>query len=154
MTKLLAVSAATVLALTTLLGSGSGARAGCDEDCQYELQESAYERAYDRDDERDDDEYERSERRHFYQPARSREQPTVGAEAKRSIRPVAVASPDPEPQPPAARKISETENSSIATGDDEVAEPSAAERKVATAKDVGCKKFFASAGMTLSVPCE
>ena len=156
MTKLLAVIAATVLALTALLGSGSGARAGCDEDCQYEAQENAYERAYERDDERDDDEYERSGRRHFYQPVSRREQPTVRAEAKRPVRPVAVATPEPQPQPRTAREIAETENSSITTADDGApeADTTGSQKKVAEAKDGGCKKFFASAGMTLSVPCE
>jgi hypothetical protein len=47
------------------------------------------------------------------------------------------------------------ENSSISTVDGPVAavETDTSE-KVAEVRDVGCKKFFPSAGMTLSVPCE
>jgi hypothetical protein len=46
------------------------------------------------------------------------------------------------------------ENSSISTesGSDRVAEEDTFERR--PAKAVGCKKYFASVGMTLSVPCE
>jgi hypothetical protein len=46
-----------------------------------------------------------------------------------------------------------TENSSIATGESEVAEDDSSGR-AAFRKELGCKKFFASAGMTLTVPCE
>jgi hypothetical protein len=49
----------------------------------------------------------------------------------------------------------ESENSSI-TASDEVADvkpPKKANQKVAAAGDLGCKSFFASVGMTLSVPC-
>jgi hypothetical protein len=54
----------------------------------------------------------------------------------------------------------ESENSSISTASGKVAEaaPVAAakpeEKKVAAAKEVGCKQFFPSVGMTLSVSCE
>jgi hypothetical protein len=85
---------------------------------------------------------------------------------------IAKAEPKPEPVEAAAEKLAEIENSSIVSAADKVAEakieapeqkpePKAAEsksdgvaQKVATAiKDVGCKTFFASVGMTLSVPC-
>jgi hypothetical protein len=155
MTKKLAVIAATFLALTGLLGTGAEAgfnvrirlpadfssvqKTGCYEDCDYDEDDS------------DDDEYERSDRRHFYQPGSRRERPTARAEAKGPIRRAAVAAPEPE-----ARQLAKTEGSSVTTADDEAAESSTAgpKKKVATAKDLGCKSFFASAGMTLSVPCE
>lgn len=55
-------------------------------------------------------------------------------------------------------KVVESENSSISTASGKVAEAKPAakpvEQKIAAAKDVGCKKFFPSVGMTLSVSCE
>lgn len=49
----------------------------------------------------------------------------------------------------------DTQNSSITTAKADVAAaPAKKEQKVAVAKELGCKKFFPSAGMTLSVPCE
>lgn len=60
----------------------------------------------------------------------------------------------------APEQVAETENSSISTANGKVAqaEPVKAEdkreEKVAAANDVGCKQFFPSVGMTLSVPCE
>ena len=70
--------------------------------------------------------------------------------------PATVAKAEIETAPVTATKIAEVENSSITTTDGKVAEVKAAqpEQKVAVAKDVGCKTFFASAGMTLTVPCE
>lgn len=53
-----------------------------------------------------------------------------------------------------------SENSSIATGTEKVAAAStsekakAGEKQVAAVKDVGCKQFFPSVGMTLSVTCD
>ena len=47
----------------------------------------------------------------------------------------------------------DTENSSIATVDGDV-ETEKTEQKVAVAKELGCKQFFPSVGMTLTVPCE
>lgn len=49
-----------------------------------------------------------------------------------------------------------TENSSITTTDGNIAAAPAKkpEQKVAVAKELGCKQFFPSVGMTLSVPCE
>ena len=87
--------------------------------------------------------------------------------ASRSVskKPVEVAKADPVAQPEtvAEQKTAEFENSSITT-EDKVAEAKAPEQtvgeagpekpvqKVAAVKDVGCKKFFPSVGMTLSVP--
>jgi hypothetical protein len=57
----------------------------------------------------------------------------------------------------APAKVADTENSSIATGGKTVAavdtEDEAAEQ-VASTSEVGCKRFVASVGMTLTVPCE
>jgi hypothetical protein len=79
--------------------------------------------------------------------------------SKPAAKPVTVAKEQSEP------KIDETaakaENSSISTGEGDVAEVKvpavkapASDKKVATTEDPGCKKFFPSVGMTLSVPCE
>jgi creatinine amidohydrolase/Fe(II)-dependent formamide hydrolase-like protein len=51
-----------------------------------------------------------------------------------------------------------TENSSIATSaakvaDAKPADAKATEKVASAAKDVGCKQFFPSAGLTVSVPC-
>ena len=160
MNKLLTTTAVAFVALMGLPGTGAQAglnvriklpadfssvqKAGCyDRECEYD--------AVERD---DDNEYERSDR-YVYQRASRQERPTVRAESKRHpADPVAVATPEPEPQPPPAKKIAKPENSSIATAGDEITEPSTAKSKVAQAREVGCKSFFASAGMTLSVPCE
>lgn len=57
----------------------------------------------------------------------------------------------------APAKVADTENSSIATGGKTVAavdtEDEATEQ-VASTSEVGCKRFVASVGMTLTVPCE
>jgi hypothetical protein len=78
---------------------------------------------------------------------------------------VAKAEPKVEPVEAAPEQtVAEVENSSIST-DETVAVEKVAEvkvetpvkkqieQKVASAKDLGCKTFFASVGMTLSVPC-
>jgi hypothetical protein len=82
--------------------------------------------------------------------------------AKAETEAPAVAEPIEE-----AENIAQIENSSITTEkkvaeiktpktEKKVAEKPAkkAEQKVATAGDLGCKTFFASVGMTLSVPCD
>jgi hypothetical protein len=55
------------------------------------------------------------------------------------------------------RTVAEVENSSISTVEDGVEKVAAVkkqpEQKLASAKELGCKTFFASVGMTLSVPC-
>ncbi len=60
-----------------------------------------------------------------------------------------------EPAEPA--KTAETENSSISLASNDAATVKATVAKVAkevSAKPTDCKKFFASVGMTLTVPCE
>jgi hypothetical protein len=64
-----------------------------------------------------------------------------------------------EPKAEVASQNVEIENSSISTTSETVAEAKPveakpAEKKVAAAKEIGCKKFFPSVGMTLTVSCE
>jgi hypothetical protein len=75
--------------------------------------------------------------------------------SKPAAEPVTVAKEQAETKIEAASNA-KVENSSISTSDGEVAEvkTSAPAKKVAASSDVGCKKFFPSVGMTLSVPCE
>ncbi len=73
---------------------------------------------------------------------------------------VNVAKAEPKKTEETKQKVAalETENSSISTANEKVAEaqPEAAPKpeKVAAVKEVGCKKFFPSVGLTLSVSCE
>ena len=111
----------------------------------------------------------RSYRRAASQSVR-RSKPRVQVASRTVAKPAVVAKAETEA--PAAEPIEETadvaqiENSSITTEEKvaevkkpktekKVAEKPAkkAEQKVATAGDLGCKTFFASVGMTLSVPC-
>jgi hypothetical protein len=85
---------------------------------------------------------------------------------------IAKAEPKPESVEAPAEKLAEIENSSIVSAADKVAEAKIeapekkpaqvvaettadepAQKVAAALKDVGCKTFFASVGMTLSVPC-
>jgi hypothetical protein len=109
-------------------------------------------------------------RRARYQSVR-RSKPRAEVASRTVSKPAVVAKAETE-APVAAEPIEETadvaqiENSSITTEEKvaevkkpktekKVAEKPAkkAEQKVATAGDLGCKTFFASVGMTLSVPC-
>ena len=109
-------------------------------------------------------------RRARYQSVR-RSKPRAEVASRTNSKPAVVAKAETEA--PAAVPIEETadvaqiENSSITTEEKvaevkkpktekKVAEKPAkkAEQKVATAGDLGCKTFFASVGMTLSVPCD
>lgn len=111
-------------------------------------------------------------RRVAYQSAR-RPKRHVEVASRRVSKPVTVAKVEPKPvvKDDTLASVTGIENSTIAPAADQVATPeiivpenkpaqAAAvakenpEQKVATAvKDVGCKSFFASVGMTLSVPC-
>lgn len=67
---------------------------------------------------------------------------------------VAKVEETPEAKPETAAAV-ETENSSIATSAEVAkAAPPAPEQKVASTKELGCKQFFPSVGLTLSVSCE
>lgn len=155
MIKLPAAGAAALL--LCLLGI-SDARAWCDEDCAYEAHEAAYERAAEREYAREEAEEEgyatggnrgdrssRSARRNSDGRADQRSPPA----AKR------VAEPKPVPpvdKRPAATKVA-TENSSIATGNTLIAVDDSLARGPSQ-RELGCKTFFPSVGMTLSVPCD
>lgn len=154
MIRPLAASAAVLLSLTVV--SSPSARAGCDEDCAYEAQEAAYERAYERAAAREE-----AEEEGYYRPERSaskasRRRAKV-ARAEKATQQKHIAEPKPtapaQSQPRTPRTKVASENSSIASGHDEVAEDDSFGRP-AVVREVGCKKFIASAGMTLSVPCE
>ncbi len=71
-----------------------------------------------------------------------------------------VAKVEEKTETPTQTQTVVSENSSISTANGKVAEAkpvAAAEpemKKVAAAKDVGCKQFFPSVGMTLTVSCD
>ena len=102
----------------------------------------------------------RSYRRAAYQSVR-RTKRRVEVASRTVSKPAVVAKAETKPAPKevAVEKVAELENSSISS-EEKVAEAivetpaKKPEQKVATAaKDLGCKTFFASVGMTLSVPC-
>jgi hypothetical protein len=50
--------------------------------------------------------------------------------------------------------VAESENSSIAVSSADVADAKTTAAPVETATNIGCKEFFPSVGMTLTVPCK
>jgi hypothetical protein len=70
---------------------------------------------------------------------------------------VAVAKVEPEAEIETTEPVV-SENSSISTASGKVAEAKTMAtpkpEKIAAVKEVGCKKFFPSVGMTLTVSCE
>lgn len=159
MIKLLAASAAAFITLTAAVAPGASA---CDEDCAYEAHEAAYERAYERGSAREEAEegyYSSGGRRSG--SASRRERAALAAQAEKSAASSSASRrAEPKPVDPAPSTESRTprtkvakENSSVSTesGSDRIAEDTFERRP---AKAVGCKKYFASVGMTLSVPCE
>ena len=132
--------------------SMSSASAWCDEDCAYEAHEEAYERAAAREEaeeagyiiarptrrrqHRDDNQAYAS--KSPTSPKRGNEQQVARRSGGSSVRTGTAAA---------------SENSSIATGLTRVAgggdNPSGQPRR-----EVGCKTFFPTVGMTLSVPCD
>lgn len=70
--------------------------------------------------------------------------------------PVKVAKSEPVAKPEPVTKQAETESSSITVASAEPVAKAAATAKASEppAKATDCKKFFASVGMTLTVPCE
>jgi hypothetical protein len=159
MNKLLAAGAAACLAFTCLPGSGAIA---CDEDCAYEMQEAAYERAEARE-EAAEEGYYPSQSRGDSRSMRRREQ-AAGKSAQRRARKSAAgessvtepkSEPDPEPKTLTRSKRGTAvvnENSSISNGSSRFAEDDTVER--VSTKPVGCKTYFPSVGMTISVPCD
>jgi hypothetical protein len=96
--------------------------------------------------------------KHAYRAVRREERAPVRL-TKKSASETNVASIEQKPETTA--QVADTENSSISPTGVTVAEaktdaPKTTEpaKQVAVAKEVGCKKFFPSVGMTLSVPCE
>jgi hypothetical protein len=92
--------------------------------------------------------------RHDYRSVRHVERERVHV-AKKHVKTESVAKADDTPQ--VTNETAEMENSSIASAPAKTAEtttPAPQSKVVAEVKDVGCKKFFPSVGMTLTVPCE
>jgi hypothetical protein len=150
-TKLLTAAAAAFFAVAALFGSGAEAgfnmrlkapagfstleKAGCG---------GGYRRVY----------------RKRYQSARRRVKRKVQVASKPVAEKVAVAKVEPETKVETTDQVVQSENSSISTANGKVAEAKPVEaakpeeKKVAAAKEVGCKQFFPSVGMTLSVSCK
>lgn len=167
MIKLLAISTAACLAGICLFGPGALA---CDEDCAEEMHEAAYERAYEHTEAREEAAEEgyvvtgggrgasRSDsRREQATRGETRKAPPARTES-RVAEPKPDSAPQPEPQPRSKRDTGRgraivDENSSISTGDSRYASDDSYERP-ASVKPVGCKTYFPSVGMTVSVPCD
>lgn len=114
-------------------------------------------------------------RRRFAHQSVRRPKRKVEVAVRKVEKPVTVAKIDPKPsvEDENLAAVTENENSTVAVAADQAAAPEVAipekkpaqtasaaassdtaGQKVATAvKEVGCKSFFASVGMTLSVPC-
>jgi len=146
MNKLLIAVAAAFFAVTALFGTG--AEAGFNARLNVPAGFSTLEKAG------CGGGYFRSYRRHSYRSVRRRVKRKVHVASKPAASSVSVAKAEPEAK--AKSEVTENENSSISTLDGKVAktEPAKTEEKVAVAKDVGCKQFFPSVGMTLTVPCQ
>jgi hypothetical protein len=158
MLRLLAATAVTLLTLAAAATPGAKA---CDEDCAYERHEAAYERAYERESAREE-----AAEEGYYSRGSSG---SSGASRRRAQRATprqqqpeqTVAEPKPstpaQSEPRTVRTKVAKENSSVATGSRDVAtdyvifEDTPRERKAA--RSTGCKSYFPSVGMTLSVPC-
>ena len=94
---------------------------------------------------------------HDYRTVRSHEREEARVIKKTHKADVAKADETPDSKPETVSEAAQTENSSITTAPAKTAEATTAApetKTVAEAKEVGCKKFFPSVGMTLSVPCE
>ncbi len=153
MNKLLTLSAAIIIFGPL---SMSSAQAWCDEDCVYEAHEAAYERAAAREEaeeegyvvERQTRQRQRRDDPREVQQASARKRPSTvrrGDEQRAARRPTENAS---QPESTAA-----SENSSIAAGMTRVAEGDD-QRSEPPHREIGCKTFFPTVGMTLSVPCD
>jgi hypothetical protein len=98
----------------------------------------------------------------IYRSYRPRSYSSVSRRAKTNVaskpaaKPVTVAKEQSETKVEAATTAAKVENSSISATEGDVAEVKApvSDKKVTATNEVGCKKFFPSVGMTLSVPCE
>jgi hypothetical protein len=171
MNKLTVASAASLL--LAALATGSPVRAYCDEDCAYERQEAAYERAYERAHGYDEDEgegYSRpsgggAQRRARKAPQAERPAELKSAAGARSQSKARVTEDEQSAEPAPAKRSSArsrsgsvmSENSSIVVRSRELgrefAEDDTETRRPST-RAVGCKTYFPSVGMTLSVRCD
>jgi hypothetical protein len=158
MIKTLAVAAATFIALTTAFSPSVRA---CDEDCAYEAHEAAYERAEENASVREEaaeEGYSYGGRRSSGSPSRREQAAARGAQKaaaqsseSRHAEPKADPAPSTQTRSPRTRVAKENSSISTENGSKRLAEDDSYERPT---KAVGCKKYIASAGMTLSVPCE
>jgi hypothetical protein len=149
MNKLLIAVAAAFFAVTALFGSG--AQAGFNVRLNVPAGFSTLEKAG-----CGGGGYYRSYRKRSYRSVRRSVKRKVHVASKPAASSVSVAKAEPETEAKAKSEVAQNENSSIATVSDKVAETETAktEKKVAVAKDVGCKQFFPSVGMTLTVSCD
>jgi hypothetical protein len=145
--KLLIAAAAAFFAVTALFGSG--AQAGFNVRLNVPAGFSTVEKAG-----CGGGGYRRVYRKRRYQSARRRTKPKVQVVRKADPAPAKIAKAEAKDE--TKSKIVENENSSISTLDGKVAKTETAqpEKKVAVAKELGCKQFFPSVGMTLTVPCQ
>jgi hypothetical protein len=144
MNKLLIALAATLLAIPTLFGSAAeaGGKHGFHRAFHTFL---AVQALHSRD---------RADRETSYR-AKRRVKRTIRVAKRPASKPVSVAKVEEPEATETPRQVSQMENSSISTVDGTVATVETGQPEmIAEARDVGCKKFFPSAGMTLSVPCE
>jgi len=146
--------------------------AACDEDCAYEAEEAAYARSSAREEAREEAEEEgyaasrRSQPVQAAQPSTKRERTERTPEMRKpspklSRAPVsreqAPSAPAAAPAPPASPRPGRiaSENSSIAGGDMQVAADETADDNPPPARrPVGCKTYFPSVGLTVSVSCD
>jgi hypothetical protein len=97
--------------------------------------------------------YRRTYRKRRYRSASRRSSRKVYA-ARKPAKTVNVAKVEKvEKKAEVANVTAKNQSSSITTAEGQVATKSEP-KKVASVEDVGCKQFFPSVGMTLSVPCE
>jgi hypothetical protein len=160
MLRLLAATSVTLLTFTAAVTPGARA---CDEYCAYDRQEAAYERAYERESAREEAAEEGYYRRESSgSSGAARRRAAAQRSAPRQQQPEQVAEPKPstpaQTEPRTSRTKVAKENSSIATGSREIAADDAsyedAPRERKTGRSTGCKSYFPSVGMTLSVPCD
>jgi len=157
MTKSIVALATAILAATTLLSSA--AEAGFKVHFGFGGGPAPYLTDYNK-----ESAYEHKAPRKHYQAARRHESEPVPTAKKHTSENVAqVEDKVEEKTETAPAKLAETENSSISVAQAEVAQAATAEpvetavatsSEPKTAASLDCKKFFATVGMTLTVPCE
>jgi hypothetical protein len=155
MTKSIGALATAILAATTLLSSA--AEAGFRVHFGFGGGPAPYLTDYNK-----ESAYEHKAARKHYQAARRHETSPVRTAKKSSPATESVAKVEDKTET-APAKLAETENSSISVAQAEVAQAATAQpietaaatsSEPKTAAAIDCKKFFATVGMTLTVPCE